>query len=327
MICEDIGASPHIGRIILGADEAARSRGYNLVIINVPSSSSAEPRAAAVDSLLARRVDGILFAAASHGPAYVRLDFPPSFPANLGTVPAVLLGPLRGDAGSHAGLPAVVPDEDSGARAAVGILLGAGHTRIGFLDRAAPKNGSQTSPDRLSGFRTALSQAGLDGAAAPVQSVPVQSAPADSGPAGVQGGYEAALQMLDRKDRPTGLVCHDEFMAMGAYRAAAERGLAIPTDLSVVAFADHELIAGSLHPGLTTVALPHCEIAARAAQNLMDAAEGKPDAALPAAGKTVLAWTVDIRGSVAPPPDPATPRGNFCAAPCVNYSERCIASS
>ncbi|HCB57418.1 MAG TPA: hypothetical protein DIT15_00435 [Arthrobacter bacterium] len=44
LICEDIGASPHAGRILLGADEAASSRGYNLLVINIPASSRAEYR-------------------------------------------------------------------------------------------------------------------------------------------------------------------------------------------------------------------------------------------------------------------------------------------
>jgi LacI family transcriptional regulator len=47
---------------------------------------------------------------------------------------------------------------------------------------------------------------------------------------------------------------------MGVYRAAAELGLAIPEDLSVVSYDDQELIAPALHPGLTSAALPHYEM-------------------------------------------------------------------
>jgi LacI family transcriptional regulator len=61
---------------------------------------------------------------------------------------------------------------------------------------------------------------------------------------------------------------HDR-MAMGAYRAAAELGLRIPADLSVIGFDNQELIAGGLYPGLTTVALPHYEMGQWAMRTLL----------------------------------------------------------
>jgi LacI family transcriptional regulator len=56
---------------------------------------------------------------------------------------------------------------------------------------------------------------------------------------------------------------------MGAYQAAAELGLRIPQDLSVVGFDNHDLIADGLHPGLTTVALPHYEMGVWAVEQLL----------------------------------------------------------
>ncbi|HEY9356183.1 MAG TPA: substrate-binding domain-containing protein, partial [Arthrobacter sp.] len=118
----------------------------------------------------------------------------------------------------------------------------------------------------------------------------------------VQGGYEAARRILARPDRPTGLFCYNDRMAMGAYRAAAELGLSIPADLSVVGFDDQELIAANLYPGLTTVALPHYEMGAWAADNLIDAIEGKTDLALMALHPTILDCPLVARDSVAAPP-------------------------
>ena len=63
------------------------------------------------------------------------------------------------------------------------------------------------------------------------------------------GGYAPAREMLDREDRPTALFCYNDRMAMGAYRAAAELGLRIPEDLSVVGFDNQELIAEGCTPG------------------------------------------------------------------------------
>lgn len=276
LVSEDIATTPHAGRIILGADEAARARGYNLMIINTSGSASPESRDADVEALLERRVDGILYATMYH--RHVQL------PVNLGSVPAVLVDSVS----TSGSITAVVPDEEGGARSAVEILLAAGHTRIGFLNNT---DDVPATRDRLRGFRSTLKEAGLDGDAAPVESEISE----------VQGGYEAARRMLGREDRPTGLFCYNDRMAMGAYRAAAELGLSIPGDLSVVGFDDQELIAANLYPGLTTVALPHYEMGAWAAENLIDAIEGKTDLALMALHPTILDCPLVRRDSVAAP--------------------------
>ena len=277
LVSEDIATTPHAGRIILGADEAARARGYNLMIINTSGSASPESRDADVEALLERRVDGILYATMYHRQVQV--------PVNLGSVPSVLVDSVS----TGGSITAVVPDEEGGARAAVGILLAAGHTRIGFLNNT---DDVPATRDRLRGFRATLTEAGLDGDAAPVESEISE----------VQGGYEAARRILARPDRPTGLFCYNDRMAMGAYRAAAELGLSIPADLSVVGFDDQELIAANLYPGLTTVALPHYEMGAWAADNLIDAIEGKTDLALMALHPTILDCPLVARDSVAAPP-------------------------
>ncbi|NQD89700.1 LacI family DNA-binding transcriptional regulator [Paenarthrobacter sp. CM16] len=279
LVSEEIATTPHAGRIILGADEAAKARGYNLMIINTPGSASLESRQADVQALLERRVDGILYATMYHRNV--------ELPDNLGSVPSVLVDSVA----IGGNITAVVPDEDGGARAAVGALLDAGHTRIAFLNNT---DDVPATRQRLQAFRAMLTEAGLDGDAAPVESEISE----------VQGGYEAAKRILSRDDRadiPTALFCYNDRMAMGAYRAAAELGLSIPADLSVVGFDDQELIAANLYPGLTTVALPHYEMGAWATEHLIDAIEGKDDLSLMALHPTILGCPLVSRESVAAP--------------------------
>jgi LacI family transcriptional regulator len=276
LVSEDIATTPHAGRIILGADEAARQRGYNLMIINTSASASLESRTADVGALLERRVDGILYATMYHRTV--------DLPANLGGVPSVLV-----DSVSTSGtIPAVVPDEEGGARTAVAALLDAGHTRIGFLNNTDDVPATRL---RLRGFRAALDGAGLDGDAAPVESAPSE----------VQGGYEAAIRLLIRGGGPTALFCYNDRMAMGAYRAAAELGIRIPDELSIVGFDDQQLIAANLHPALTTVALPHYEMGAWAAGQLIDAIEGTTALDDAARQPTLLDCPLVVRDSVAAP--------------------------
>ncbi|QOT21347.1 LacI family DNA-binding transcriptional regulator [Paenarthrobacter sp. YJN-D] len=279
LVSEEIATTPHAGRIILGADEAAKARGYNLMIINTPGSASLESRQADVQALLERRVDGILYATMYHRNV--------ELPRNLENVPSVLVDSVA----IGGNITAVVPDEDGGARAAVGALLDAGHTRIGFINNT---DDVPATRQRLQAFRAMLTEAGLDGDAAPVESEVSE----------VHGGYAAAKRILSREDRadvPTALFCYNDRMAMGAYRAAAELGLSIPMDLSVVGFDDQELIAANLYPGLTTVALPHYEMGAWATDHLIDAIEGKEDLSLMALHPTVLGCPLVRRDSVAAP--------------------------
>jgi LacI family transcriptional regulator len=88
-------------------------------------------------------------------------------------------------------------------------------------------------------------------------------------------------------------------MAMGAYQAAAELGLRIPDDVSIVGFDDQELISDSLRPGLTTVALPHYDMGQWAVRNLLEQISSVES--LPAR-HALLPCPLMRRGSVALPP-------------------------
>jgi LacI family transcriptional regulator len=268
--------TPHSGRIILGADRAARSRGYTLMVVSSSPSDSRESREADVEELLGRQVDGVLYASAC--------NLAGEAPASLAKVPAVLVNAV----GAGAGFPSVVPDECGGARTAVETLLAAGHTRIGFINNAAEVPSAR---ERLRGYRGALITAGLDGGAAAVE-----AASADA-----KGGYEAARRILKSGNPPSALFCYNDEIAMGAYRAAAELGLSIPADLSVVGFEDLQLIAVNLHPGLTTVALPHYEMGAWAAVRLVETVEEDSAADGAVTEPVLLDCPLVPRGSVAGP--------------------------
>ena len=196
-------------------------------------------------------MDGFLYATMFHR----RVDLPPA----LEQVPTVLL-----DAASdRAELPSVVPDEVGGAEAAVDELLAHGHRRIGFITN---EDDVPATHGRLEGYRNSLARAGIDfdpGLVLADESI-------------TAGGYRTARQILDRADRPTALFCYNDRMAMGAYRAAAELGLRIPDDLSVVGFDNQLLLAEGLYPALTTVALPHYEMGAWAVDALVALLDGRP---------------------------------------------------
>lgn len=276
LVMEDLANAPHAGPVIQGADDAARARGYTIMVAATAGTAGSGPRGADVDALLGRQVDGILYAGRSHHAV--------KGPANLGAVPAVLLDAVNGGNG----LASVLPDEYAGARTAVEILLQAGHSRIGFLSSSLDVPSTRV---RLRGFRDALTGAGLDAGGAPVEAAAPDAL----------GGYEAARRILEHVNPPSGLFCCNDRMAMGAYRAASDLGLSIPADLSVVGFGNQELIASSLHPRLTTLALPHYEMGAWAAEHLIGAVEGGSGPPVPEKEPVYLACTPVLRASVAGP--------------------------
>ena len=275
LLSEEIATTPHAGRIILGAQNAAREHDLTLVIVNADRESGDSHRDD-VQTLIDRQVEAVLYATMYHRQV--------SLPPNLRGLPAVLI-----DSTDRAGLvPAVVPDEIGGAVAAVTHLVEAGHRRIGFLNN---DDDVPATHERLVGFRQVLAEHDI-----PLDESLIVQAPSETLP-----GYALARDVLSRSDRPTALFCYNDRMAMGAYRAAVELGLDIPRDLSIVGFDNQELIAANLFPGLTTVALPHYEMGAWAVDTLVHLLRGEAEYELLADLPTRLDCPLIIRGSVASP--------------------------
>ena len=134
-----------------------------------------------------------------------------------------------------------------------------GHERLSFIGDPAA---SPDAEDRWQGF--------LDAHRA--QGVPAPPA-AFAAPFHEHGGREAAGAALDSRNRPTGLVCASDEIALGAYRAVSERGLRPGIDIAVTGWDDIQL-ARFVTPALTTVRQPMDRLG-RVAAELLIAARGR----------------------------------------------------
>jgi LacI family transcriptional regulator, galactose operon repressor len=76
---------------------------------------------------------------------------------------------------------------------------------------------------------------------------------------GLDGGREAARELLESGFRPTAILCVNDFMAVGVMRELHEEGLQIPRDVSVTGF-DNIKLAEFCSPPLTTVHIPREQI-------------------------------------------------------------------
>jgi alanine racemase len=159
----------------------------------------------------------------------------------------------------------VVVDDEAGARAAAEHLVGLGHRDILILAVEGPQSAALlpgqpqgVSERRLRGYGAALERAGIA----------LRSDHVIAGRASIEGGADAFQRAWAAGIRPTAILAMSDAMAVGATRAARERGLRIPDDLSVVGFDDIDL-AAHVDPPLTTVHQPIREKGAVAARLLL----------------------------------------------------------
>jgi LacI family transcriptional regulator len=196
---------------------------------------------------------------------------------------AIALGP-RGDR-----MPADVPDNTGGARAATAHLIELGHERIAFL--SGPP-GLRTTADREVGYRSAMEAAGLE----------VDEALIVGGDYSDAGGMRATAALLDGGTPFTGIFASNDAMAIGALQELHARGLRVPADFSLVGF-DDVSVARWLDPPLTTIAVPMTEIGRAGMRRLLALLQegDKPGDRRHQPRVTVHDTTLVVRGSTAAP--------------------------
>jgi LacI family transcriptional regulator len=159
------------------------------------------------------------------------------------------------------GIPMVCAAHSSGATQATQHLLTLGHRRIGVI--GGPR-GWLATEERLRGHQAALAGAGVLPDPALVRYSEFR----------IDGGREAAADLLSLPDPPTAIFAFNDSMAIGAMRAAAERGLRVPGDISVVGF-DDTIEASITVPALTTVRQPLAELGRTAVSLLLRQIENR----------------------------------------------------
>ena len=263
--------NPFFPPVVRGIENYLQPRGYTALLANTDGSEEIERLA--LESLLGRRVDGLIIASGSRqGSALAD--------AYKAGVLAVM---LNRDAGGIP-YPLVTGNDATGVVAAVAHLVDLGHRRI--LHIAGPE-GFSTSETRTDAFRAACAAAkGVTGTVLEASALSVEA------------GQQAMDRVLTaRRSRPTAIVAGNDLVALGVLRSLRAHGLSCPGDVSVVGFNDIEF-AQDTYPPLTTVRVPMQEMGAEAARALLDAIETKTQEPV-----TVrLPVSLIVRGSTGPAP-------------------------
>ena len=166
-------------------------------------------------------------------------------------VPVVAIDPHRGPSG-HATVDA---ENRGGAVLATEYLIGLGHRRIAFLGGREDLESSRLRED---GFRSAMAAAGLDVDPRYLRVGGYKRETAD----------DPAHELLALPDRPTAVFAANDLMAIAMIDAAADMGLRVPEDLSVVGFDDVPEAVAAIPP-LTTVAQPLQQMGMEAVRMLL----------------------------------------------------------
>ena len=175
----------------------------------------------------------------------------------------------------------VMSDNVLGAGVAVRHLHELGHRRIATITGLLDK---KPGIDRLRGYRQACQDLALA----------YRDEYVGYGDFYFESGHQAARRLLALDEPPTAIFAAADMTAIGVIRAAAEAGLDVPGDLSVVGFDDIQL-AEHVHPPLTTLAQDKTGLGVEAARLLLRQIEGA-DVADP----VTLPVELIVRGSTAP---------------------------
>ncbi len=241
LLIDEITTTPFATAFIEGAREEAALQ--DVVVATFSTRGDPKLEGLALDMLLGSKVIGVLYTSLITRPAEP--------PERLRDVPTVMVNCYDRDRR----YPSVVPADVTGAYTATEALLKAGHRRIAHL---AGEGWIDAAEDRERGYRQALAS----------WDVPVDESL-------IMRGWtlptvrQLTLNLIDMPNPPTAIFAFNDRMAVSAYDALRARGLRVPDDMSVVGF-DDEDTSRNLDPPLTTVVLPHEEMARWAVGTLLD---------------------------------------------------------
>jgi LacI family transcriptional regulator, gluconate utilization system Gnt-I transcriptional repressor len=244
-------AGPVFQEMVQALTESLASSGYQLMLGQSGYENSRED--ALLEAIIGRRPDGVVLTGIMHSPEGRRRLLASGIPV----VETWDLTPTPLD-----------------------MLVGFSHEQIGtevarFLHqrgrrRVAAVSGSDERAQRRNHeFSQTAIAFGMahDGEKA----VPAVNVPA---PTTLGSGRSALAELLTRHEDVDAVFCSSDLLALGVLIEAQARGIAVPEQLAVIGLGDLQF-SKDLHPALTTVRIDGTAIGRRAAQFIIERAEGR----------------------------------------------------
>jgi LacI family transcriptional regulator len=239
---------PFFSRVAFVIMQALFKRNYRTLVCSSEEDPAQED--AYIDMLIRQRVDGVIVAPTGQNQS-TRSFVEQGVPVVLfdRDLPSLNVSKVFGD-------------HRRGGYLALKYLIDLGHKQIAIVGK---DDTAASLAWRLEGAEHALAEAGLEGK--------VYLEHLDSDADSYSAGYDIAKRILSAPNRPTAIFAVTDVSAVGAMRGAAEVGLKVPGDVSIIGYDDIPL-ARLCIPALTTIAQPTDAMGQKAVDILM-AAMGK----------------------------------------------------
>ncbi|MCF6177160.1 MAG: LacI family transcriptional regulator [Victivallaceae bacterium] len=214
--------------ILDGIEATVAAQGYHLLLSVVRATKDNDEMLKILEFTVNKGVDGIIFASLHSN------EMLTTYLKKLSQQK-----PLVSVTVPTTDIPAVYNDNAAGGRTAAEYLYQTGHRKIAYI-------GIHEHPDQRNvAFFNHLAEYGIEVA-----------------------GFYTAVEFAPRMTEFTAVGCFSDYNAMNVYQLAAERGITIPDELSVIGF-DNMNFTTLMHPPLTTVNQHKEELGVAAAESLM----------------------------------------------------------
>ncbi|MET1030377.1 LacI family DNA-binding transcriptional regulator [Domibacillus tundrae] len=232
-------------RTLMGIDERLRELNYHMLVSNTDQDLTREIEN--IYTLAKQKVAGIILLATevtdAHLKAFQEID-----------IPVLLVGQ------QHDNVYSLVHDDETAGYAIGKYIAQRGHKKIAFL--GVSEYDVAVGLKRKKGFAQAVSEHAVDVEARFFETTFSMSDAA-----------ERAGQLFDEFS-PSAVVCATDNLAIGAMKAAYQKKLHVPTDVSITGFGGYEVTA-MMNPSLTTVHIHFTEAGHTAASHIAKLVKGE----------------------------------------------------
>lgn len=222
--------NPYYAHILTGIGDSANESGYSALIYNTAGNESRERQA--MDMLKKRRADGAILLASNIDSIWIQ-EYADEYPIVQCSEYVLDLD-----------IPRVSIDNYKASIEVMEYIISLGHKKIATISSS---NRYISTALRLKGYKDSLKSHGLK----VVQNY-IDFADDEYS---FKSGKEAALNLLNQRDRPTAIFCISDTIALGAITAAKQLGILVPEELTIIGFDDVEYTT-MFHPFITTIAQP-----------------------------------------------------------------------
>jgi LacI family transcriptional regulator len=253
--------------ILLGAEDAFGSGSLSVLLADARDDALREQLQ--IDSLLTRRVDGLLIVGRTTNPRP-----PAAVPADVPVVYVYAPSTGKGDV-------SFTPDNVQAGAEAVRHLLAQGRRHLALVNG---ESSYAAARDRAKGVATAVRQAGRE----------LVGGDALYGRWGEAWGRDCARLLVRGSDPVDAIIAGSDHIARGVLDTLRDEGLRVPEDVAVMGFDNWDLLVTESRPPLTSIDMELERLGRTAAQHLVDAIDGTA-----AAGVFTQPIRVEARASTA----------------------------